>query len=330
LAGPPERIYLRGFSLLAPPGGKWCTTGPNIANTEIVLRKITEYGKTEAEVTAEERAQTFFLQAALKSVPRSATADIDALLGYARSLRDSYHGGRFALLSYEAGRDDLQGFQCVRYSLSQLERENPYFPGADLITEFVGYFCLNPGSAGTVIDVGYSERYIKDRRPGPSLMTELAPEIYTSLQSLRVETAAPPMSRQALALIVGAVVAGLGFIGWTASAVIAIRRETTGRRLARWPFASWWVPLVSLVLVLFARVPPELSSNLVFAFACLGFIVIAPPVFAFFFFQRVVWRASDAGFGKRIAYLTIIPIINVVTIAILAFAPSTVDAVRVA
>ncbi|MEX0852082.1 MAG: hypothetical protein WD036_02195 [Bauldia sp.] len=53
--------------------------------------------------------------------------------------------------------------------------------------------------------------------------------------------------------------------------------------------------------------------------------MIAPPIFAFFFFKRVVWRARDAGFGKRIAYLTIVPIINIVTMAILALTRSTAD-----
>ncbi|MEX0852081.1 MAG: hypothetical protein WD036_02190 [Bauldia sp.] len=188
VAGPPERIHLRGFSLLTPGGGKWCTRGPNMQNTEIFLYKATVYGRTAAEVTAEEKAQSFYLRARLMGVPESVTVNIEALLRFTKSLRDQYHVGRFTLMSFDAVRNDLPGFQCVRRGLSQLELENPIYPGLDLIIEAVDYLCLNPGSANTVIEVEYSERYIEDRRPGPSLMMELAPELEPVLQSLRVET----------------------------------------------------------------------------------------------------------------------------------------------
>ena len=320
VAGPPERIHLRGFSLLTPAGGKWCKREPNLSNTDIILYKVTEYGRTE--LTAEERARSFYLRAMLvDDLPKAATTNIDTLLTY--SSKPPNDDARHTFLRSEVTREDLPGFQCVRYSISNIERENPILPGLELIMETVGYLCLNPGSANTVIDVGYSERYIKDRRPGPSLMTELAPEIEPALQSLRIELNSPLMSQQALGLIVFAALAGLGFLGWVVCGIIALRREKSERRLSRSAFAPWWATSTGLVLFFFfGRLSPDIAQSIAFGLALLALVVIAPPIFAFFFFQRVVWRARDAVFGNRIAYLSIIPIINIVTIAILALTPS--------
>jgi hypothetical protein len=70
VAGPPERIYLRGFSILTP-AGNWCTAGPNLTSTTIQLSKVTEYGKTAAEVTPEEDTQTFLIRSQACFIVRS-------------------------------------------------------------------------------------------------------------------------------------------------------------------------------------------------------------------------------------------------------------------
>ena len=103
--------------------------------------------------------------------------------------------------------------------------------------------------------------------------------------------------------------------------VIAVAKEHTDQRINQIDFMYWVLAYVGVPLVigfvggLFAiEGIPEL----------IAFIYSLAIVFPFY--QRVVRRARDAGMGKSIAYLAIVPVINIVIALILLIKPSAVAA----
>ena len=99
--------------------------------------------------------------------------------------------------------------------------------------------------------------------------------------------------------------------------VLAIWKENSEQRLGRLKFFYWILAIV--VVPFFIRVvggifEAEVVPNLL---AFIFLIAIIYPVY-----QRVVRRARDVGMGKMIAYLSVIPLVNIVTTLILLLKPS--------
>lgn len=93
---------------------------------------------------------------------------------------------------------------------------------------------------------------------------------------------------------------------------VAVYRENSDLTMRRGPFIAWTALLVialPVVFVIVAEALPGLATYIVVlvAFACIIYV----------FFQRVVRRARDAGKGKRIAYIGILPLANFVVPIIL-------------
>ena len=93
------------------------------------------------------------------------------------------------------------------------------------------------------------------------------------------------------------------FIG----SILIIRFEKSGRVLKRGQFATRAIGLIivnfalSLVIQLFQG-STLLVAIIVYLLISIGFL--------FFLYRWVVQRARDAGLGKTIAYLSIIPVVN--------------------
>lgn len=98
--------------------------------------------------------------------------------------------------------------------------------------------------------------------------------------------------------------------------VYAVYRENSNECLSRLGFLKWFglyylgVPIVSGLALGFFGVEDKTIEGL----GSLYGIMLMYPLF-----QRVVRRARDAGMGKGIAYLTVIPLVNIITFLILAF-----------
>ncbi|MBT4934723.1 MAG: DUF805 domain-containing protein [Rhodospirillaceae bacterium] len=101
--------------------------------------------------------------------------------------------------------------------------------------------------------------------------------------------------------------------------VLAIRKENTDIRLKRLQFLYWIIGGYLIIPAIFGYVmgTMQVETDTINAIGFLYGIAVAYPVF-----QRIVRRARDAGKGKKIAYLSIIPFVNIVTMLMLIFTRS--------
>jgi len=99
---------------------------------------------------------------------------------------------------------------------------------------------------------------------------------------------------------------------------IAVRNERSNIRLRRSGFV-WWVAIP--MAIAFTMELAGAALGLV-DFIVVGIISVLACAYEYFFFQRVVRRARDAGLGKAIAYWSIVPIVNIGTTLFLLFKPS--------
>ena len=94
--------------------------------------------------------------------------------------------------------------------------------------------------------------------------------------------------------------------------IVAIYRENGNLTIRRGRFALW-VLLYLIVAPTVVNVVAEILPNI----AGYAIVAIIGAVITYLFYQRVVRRARDAGKGKRIAYVGVIPIANLVVFVIL-------------
>ena len=99
--------------------------------------------------------------------------------------------------------------------------------------------------------------------------------------------------------------------------IVAIYRENGNLTIRRGRFALW-VLLYLIVAPTVVNVVAEILPNI----AGYAIVAIVGAVVTYLFYQRVVRRARDAGKGKRIAYVGVIPIANLVVFVILMVVPS--------
>ena len=99
--------------------------------------------------------------------------------------------------------------------------------------------------------------------------------------------------------------------------IVAIYRENSGLTMRRGRFALW-VLLYLIVAPTVANVVAEILPNI----AVYVVLAVIGGIVTYLFYQRVVRRARDAGKGKRIPYIGVIPIANVVVFVILMIVPS--------
>ncbi|SDA97667.1 tetratricopeptide repeat protein [Mesorhizobium qingshengii] len=86
-----------------------------------------------------------------------------------------------------AERDDSLGTQCVRYDLEFDERNNKLFSGKVVTYETIGFLCLDLLHPDQVIDLSFSEWFVKNEPPGVSLMKSLEPEADAFVRSLWID-----------------------------------------------------------------------------------------------------------------------------------------------
>jgi hypothetical protein len=180
-----DRIWLKEFSVVPPTGDDWCTGGPEASS--IVIRKNTLNGKTEDEITFEDRAHTFYVFAELYGAGEH---DDQRIVSHRISAGQRCSGcsqrrrvmlplstvSRSLLVASGAWRDDSLGLECVHYIQHFDESGSRLFPDKVLRIEHRSYVCVSPNLKGDLIHIGYSERFAKDRPPDPPLMEFLKPQ----------------------------------------------------------------------------------------------------------------------------------------------------------
>jgi uncharacterized membrane protein YhaH (DUF805 family) len=102
--------------------------------------------------------------------------------------------------------------------------------------------------------------------------------------------------------------------------LVAVYRENSEHRINRLPFLLWVVaPYV--VGLIGGYLGGTLGSE---GFGGFVGLVVALAI-SYLSYQRYVRRAREAGLGKLIAYLSVIPLVNVLTTLVLIFYPQKID-----
>ena len=192
-----DRIWLKEFSVVPPTGDDWCT-GERDASS-IVIRKNTLNGKTEDEVTLEDRAHTFYVFVELygagkhngqRILPHRISAEqqcSDCSQPYQVQLPLPTVSGS-SLVASGVRRDDSLGLECMQYFQHFNESGSRIFPNKVLRSEHQSYVCVSPNLKGDLIHIGYSERFIIDRPPDPRLMEFLKPKTDAFISSIWLPT----------------------------------------------------------------------------------------------------------------------------------------------
>ncbi len=120
-------------------------------------------------------------------------------------------------------------------------------------------------------------------------------------------------------ILFGAAIAALVLV--IAVPIVAIYRENSDLTMRRGRFALW-VLLYLIVAPTVANVVAEILPNI----AVYVVLAVIGGIVTYLFYQRVVRRARDAGKGKRIPYIGVIPIANLIVFVILMIVRSASSA----
>lgn len=98
--------------------------------------------------------------------------------------------------------------------------------------------------------------------------------------------------------------------------IVAVTLEKGEAPIGRREFGSWLFYFLTAALILGGA--SQSSSNSIASFG--------PPIvwtiFSFVFYQSLTRRSVDAGFGKWLAYIAVIPLLNFLCILILLVVPT--------
>lgn len=202
-----QRIRLRGFSVMPPTGPHWCV---GASDTVVVfIRNQFDDRKFQTPPSEEEILHTFMAMAYFAEVDGPRPSDGPALRAFVEqwlrnggfSRRQSSGktkistkpamdpaAARFSVVQSMVVVDTSLGATCVRYSSVTEERDDPQAQGSmHVFLEPENYACLHPKSPNELIMIGYSERYGTNRRPGPTLIRSLRPELEPFLRDIRFD-----------------------------------------------------------------------------------------------------------------------------------------------
>ena len=100
--------------------------------------------------------------------------------------------------------------------------------------------------------------------------------------------------------------------------IIAIATENSDKRTGRMELAFWFFGRLFCMpaLILFVGAAAGQPA------AAMKLALVYCTVMMFFVYRRFVRRARDAGMGKTIAYLTVVPFVSLIAIPILLFKKS--------
>jgi hypothetical protein len=203
---PAEPIRLRNFSLIPPNGPHWCYD--LLEGFGVVFYKNLYGGRIlEAAPSVEERAHTFVAFAYVAHLDGESISNETDLASFVETwlqngmpeavisqgmatLSSRPCAGtdctRLAVIQSNVTVDRSHEATCVRYGGVFEQVNNPRAPGDILVLEVAGsYACLHPYWTNKIVMIEYSERFIKERRPGPSLSRALERELEPYVSGVR-------------------------------------------------------------------------------------------------------------------------------------------------
>jgi uncharacterized membrane protein YhaH (DUF805 family) len=100
--------------------------------------------------------------------------------------------------------------------------------------------------------------------------------------------------------------------------VIAVATERSGKKLPRRKFALWIAAWVAVFLL--SHIPAGAIGIIAVPVALV--LLLAWCVAVFFFYRAIVQRLRDAGHGKALGFVAIVPMLGLLVIAYLLFKPA--------
>jgi len=177
-----DRLSFEGFSVM-PPHGHWCIEHLD-RKTGVVLVTSPLLGRVSTEPPLPEESSHGFLARAMVVDIEGATVEStpqlrDFVDRWLRAGQPSYVSGgktvlsaqqqleRFKLVESEVTEDSSLGTECIRFSATIEERNNPSLPGDTLLQVTKrNFLCRSPRSKMPIfILIGPAERYSQTHEP---------------------------------------------------------------------------------------------------------------------------------------------------------------------
>ena len=174
---PTQRLQFPGFSILPPKGDSWfivesLPTPPNWTLHVALLKKLRETIKRPSEF------HLIYAFVKTQSLGNVTFGNRTELLQYlAQALENENRGNpdpRVRNLESKASLDKYLGWDCIRYEIRWESHNPPAFPGFIFLHTVRGFQFLHPDSSTLVIDISYSERYLRGQQSIP-LEAEIEP-----------------------------------------------------------------------------------------------------------------------------------------------------------
>lgn len=181
IADPTQRVEVSGLSILPPQGDNWFRASGPPQQEDVPGITLVGFVKKlwDAPPSRAEEARLVYARVNAYELGGGERFDTPAqLLEYVKRDSERRTGEmvtrRQRLLGLEAVLDDSLGATCVRYSrLAELRGWGP-FPESVFILATRGLYCLHPDWPRYMIDVGYTQLYLKGQEPLP-LDTQVEP-----------------------------------------------------------------------------------------------------------------------------------------------------------
>lgn len=177
---PAQRLDFPGVSILPPRGGNWFITPP-VPSGPGATHTVVAFGKKlrEGPPATPEEAHTIRATVVVSDLREARFEDSTAFLGFLERESGERMVGRMVnkrhrLLASELSLDSSPGSTCVKYEQTFEDTGVPRFPGSIFILATRGFRCLHPHWPKYMVDVGYSQRYLRGQRP-LSIEAELEP-----------------------------------------------------------------------------------------------------------------------------------------------------------
>jgi len=156
VAGTAVPVQRVGFTVLPPQGADWFIAAGTPAN-------VVAFGKRLRAQQPASVPATFGVAAESGRLGKVRNFDLRTEQGLRQGVEFLLSGSdpkRFRVLEQRYSFFQMQGTDCVRYSSSSEEGNNPRFPNVVFLLIANGVMCRHPTSPDYMVQVGHSERRV--------------------------------------------------------------------------------------------------------------------------------------------------------------------------
>lgn len=173
VADPGRRLVYPGLTFLPPRGANWVVVPTEGMNPAALIGFAKRRRETPPRTPEEaDSVIAMVVVFALKDldIPAARDAKVETAEDLRALLERETKVGRpmsprHRLVDSKVAVDRTLGAECVSYDQTVEDTGVPQFPGAVFILSMRGVRCIHPYRPGHIVDVGYSQRYLRGRQP---------------------------------------------------------------------------------------------------------------------------------------------------------------------